>query len=207
MVLEFIKDCFDGVFVSDFWYAYNVLTCVQQKCLVHLLRDLERVAKYKDAGGDWLAFSKKLKRLLRDAIRLRKSKEELETAPYQRRCERMKKRLQRILEHGWSSKEAKRLLKRLIRHQDELLTFLHHADVPFENNFGERSIRGAVIMRKNSFNNRSEKGASTQSVLMSVFFTIKQRGLNPVDTVKEALKIYLKTGTLPQLKEFTASNG
>jgi len=64
-----------------------------------------------------------------------------------------------------------------------------------------------VIMRKNSYNNRSEKGASTQSVLMSVFFTIKQRGLNPVDTVKKALKTYIKTGHLPALKDFTASNG
>lgn len=207
VVLEFIKDCFDGVFVSDFWYAYNVLTCAKQKCLVHLLRELERVAKYKDSGGDWPAFSKKLKRLLRDAIRLRKSKEELEAATYLRRCEQMEKRLQLILKHGWSNKEAKRLVKRLIRHQDELLTFLHYAEVPFENNFGERSIRGAVIMRKNSFNNRSEKGASTQSVLMSVFFTLKQRGLNPVDTVKKALKTYIKTGHLPALKESTASNG
>lgn len=207
VVLAFIKECFDGVFVSDFWYAYNVLTCVQQKCLVHLLRELERVWKYKDHGGDWPAFSKKLKRLIRDAIRLRKSKDELETATYQRRCERLEKRLQLILEQDWSNKEARRLLKRLTRHQDEVLTFLHHTEVPFENNFGERSIRGAVIMRKNSFNNRSEKGASTQSVLMSVFFTIKQRGLNPVDTVKEALKIYLKTGRLPRLREFTASNG
>ncbi|HRS72765.1 MAG TPA: IS66 family transposase [Anaerohalosphaeraceae bacterium] len=207
VVLEFIKDCFDGVLVSDFWYAYNVLACAKQKCLVHLLRELERVWKYKDHGGDWPAFSQKLKRLMRDAIRLRKSKDDQETAIYQRRCERLEKRLRLILEHGWSNKEAKRLLKRLIRHQDELLTFLYHANVPFENNFGERSIRGAVIMRKNSFNNRSEKGASTQSVLMSVFFTLKQRGLNPVDTVKEALKIYLQTGNLPRLKEFNASNG
>ena len=207
VVLEFIKDCFEGVFVSDFWYAYNVLTCAKQKCLVHLLRELERVWKYKDHGGDWPAFSKKLKRLLRDAIRLRKSKEELDEPTYQRRCEQMEKRLQLILAYGWSNKEAKRLLKRLIRHRDEMLTFLHRAEAPFENNFGERSIRGAVIMRKNSYNNRSEKGASTQSVLMSVFFTIKQRGLNPVDTVKKALKTYIKTGHLPALKDFTASNG
>jgi len=39
-----------------------------------------------------------------------------------------------------------------------------------------------------------------------VFFTIKQRGLNPVDTVKEALKIYTKTGQLPALKECIASH-
>jgi len=42
---------------------------------------------------------------------------------------------------------------------------------------------------------------------MSVFFTIKQRGLNPVDTAKKALRIYIKTGNLPQLTEVAASNG
>lgn len=207
VVLEFIKECFAGVFVSDFWYAYNVLTCVKQKCLGHLLRELKRVQQYKDTGGDWAKFSKKLKRLIRDAIRLRKRKAELDEATYRRRCERIEKRLELILGASWSNKEAKRLLKRLIRHQDELFTFLHNEDVPYDNNFGERSIRGAVIMRKNSYNNRSEKGASTQSVLMSVFFTIKQRGLNPVDTVKKALKKYMKTGKLPRLAELTASNG
>jgi hypothetical protein len=47
----------------------------------------------------------------------------------------------------------------------------------------------------------------TQSVLMSVFFTIKQRGLNPVDTVKKALEIYIKTGNLPRLAEFIVTLG
>jgi len=207
VVLEFIKECFAGVFVSDFWYAYNVLTCTKQKCLGHLLRELKRVQQYKDTSGDWARFSKKLKRLIRDAIRLRKRKAELEEGAYQRRCERIEKRLQLILEYDWFNKEVKRLLKRLIRHQKELFTFLQNEDVPYDNNFGERSIRGAVIMRKNSYNNRSEKGAMTQSLLMSVFFTIKQRGLNPVDTVKKALKIYIKLGNLPKLAELIASNG
>lgn len=207
VVLEFIKDCFSGVFVSDFWYAYNVLTCAKQKCLAHLLRELKRVEQYKDGGGDWPRFSKKLKRLIRDAIRLRKRKDDLEERTYKLRCERMAKRLKLILKHGWSNKEARRLIKRLIRHQDELFTFLHNEEVPFDNNFGERSIRGAVIMRKNSYNNRSDRGATTQSVLMSVFFTIKQRGLNPVNTVKKALKLYIKTGSLPTLAELAVSNG
>ena len=207
VVLTFIKEYFDGVLVSDFWFAYNVLTCAKQKCLVHLLRDLERVWKYKDSGGDWETFCKKLKRLIRDAIRLQKRKAELDEATYRRRCGRIEKRLQLMLEYEWSNKEAKRLVKRLTRHQDELFTFLRDTNVPFDNNFGERSIRGAVIMRKNSFNNRSEKGAMTQSVLMSVFFTLKQRGLNPVDTVKKALKIYIKTDRLPRLADFTAAHG
>ena len=207
VVLKFIKEYFDGVLVSDFWFAYNVLTCAKQKCLVHLLRDLERVWKYKDSGGDWAKFCKKLKRLIRDAIRLQKRKGELDDAAYMRLCGRVEKRLQLLLEHNWSNKEARRLVKRLTRHQDEVFTFLRAVDVPFDNNFGERSIRGAVIMRKNSYNNRSQRGAMTQSVLMSVFFTIKQRGLNPVDTVKKALEIYIKTGNLPRLAEFIVTLG
>jgi uncharacterized protein (UPF0297 family) len=62
-------------------------------------------------------------------------------------------------------------------------------------------------MRKNSYNNRSNKGARTQSVLMSVLITIKQRGLNPIDTVVEGLRAYTKTGKLPPLPEFPASPG
>jgi len=204
VVLEFIKECFNGVFVSDFWCAYNVLSCAKQKCLAHLLRELKRVQQYKDAGGDWPRFCKTLKRLIRDAIRLRKRKEEMAEQDYNRRCVRLEKRLDRVLDHTWSNTEARRLTKRLIRHRAELFTFLYNGAVPFDNNFGERSIRGAVIMRKNSYNNRSERGARTQSVLMSVFFTIKQRGLNPVDTVKKAMETQIKTGQPPKLAELTA---
>jgi transposase len=207
VVLEFIKECFSGVLVSDFWYAYNVLTCAKQKCLAHLLREIKHVEQYKDSGGDWSRFSKKLKRLIHDAIRLRKRKDELSEQSYRHRSERMEKRLQMLFGHSWSNKEAKRLIKRLRRHKDELFTFLYNDEVPYDNNFAERSIRGAVIMRKNSYNNRSERGALTQSVLMSVFFTIKQRGLNPVATVKKALKIYIETGKLPTLAEIAVSNG
>jgi len=67
VVLEFIKECFAGVFVSDFWHAYNVLTCAKQKCLGHLLRELKHVQQYKNSSGDRAKFSKKLKRLIRDS--------------------------------------------------------------------------------------------------------------------------------------------
>jgi len=71
--------------------------------------------------------------------------------------------------------------------------------VPFENNFAERMIRPAVIIRKNSLSNRSENGAAAQSMLMSVYRTLKLRGRDPIATVAAALKIYVQTGTLPPL--------
>jgi len=31
---------FSGVLVTDFYAAYNAVECPQQKCLIHLIRDL-----------------------------------------------------------------------------------------------------------------------------------------------------------------------
>jgi len=39
LVQRVLKD-FDGVLVSDFYAAYDSLNCEQQKCLIHLIRDL-----------------------------------------------------------------------------------------------------------------------------------------------------------------------
>ena len=71
--------------------------------------------------------------------------------------------------------------------------------LPFENNFAERQIRPAVILRKNSQSNRSDQGAATQGVLMSVYRTLRLRGLDPTKTIADALKTYLTTGQLPPL--------
>jgi transposase len=99
------------------------------------------------------------------------------------------------------------LIKRLRRHRNDLFTFLDQPNVPFDNNLAERSIRPAVIIRKNSYGNRSDQGADTQAILMSVFFTLKKRGHHPIQTIYDALTTYLKTGQLPPLPAPAAANG
>jgi len=102
------------------------------------LRDLERVERYKDTSGDWTRFAKKLRRLIRDAIRLRQRRDEMTPATYERRYQRIQQRLQMMIEKQWTNREARRLVKRLRRHQQELFTFVRDPKVPFENNFAER---------------------------------------------------------------------
>ena len=106
----------------------------------------------------------------------------------------------------WDDKHATRLIKRLRRHQNDLFTFLDQPNVPFDNNHGEREIRPAVIIRKNSYGNRSQRGADCQAVLMSVFRTLKQRGHDPIRTVIKALEEYLLTDQLPPLPTNIASD-
>jgi hypothetical protein len=64
-----------------------------------------------------------------------------------------------------------------------------------------------VIIRKNSLCNRSEQGAATQAILMSVYRTLKLRGLDATATIAEALRTYLQTGSLPPLPAGNSANG
>ncbi len=103
--------------------------------------------------------------------------------------------------------DARRLTKRLRKYAEYLFTFLDYNDVRFENYFAERQIRPAVILRKHSQSNRSDRGAATQAVLMSVYRTLKLRGLNPTKTIADALKTYLITRRLPSLPASFVAHG
>ncbi len=91
------------------------------------------------------------------------------------------------------------MVKRLHKHRDRLFVFLYDAAVAPDNNRAEREIRPAVIARKNSFHNMSPRGASTQSILMSVYRTLKLRGHDPIETIADALAIHVAGGSLPSL--------
>lgn len=206
-LLKFFTEEFAGTLVSDFWSAYNgVSAALRQTCLPHLLRELEHTEKYKSPKKDWPEFAKKLRRLLKDGIRLWYRREEYDQATFESRRKRLGERLQGLINSPWEDRHAKRLVKRLRRHQKDLLTFLDHKEVPFDNNRAEREIRPAVIARKNSFGNRSDRGANTQAILMSIFRTLHNRGYQPIQTIAQALATYIQTGKLPPLPPPTTAD-
>ena len=203
---RFFTEAFDGVLITDFWAAYDSV-CAEdrQYCLVHLLRELEKVDLRNDSP-EWLAFAKKLRRLLRDGLRLRK-RPDFTPGRFQSRVDRLNRRVSDMAHEDYQDADAERLAKRLRRYGEYLFTFLDYPDVPADNNFAERQIRPAVILRKNSQSNRSDRGAATQAVLMSVYRTLKLRGLNPTKTITDGLKIYLTTGKLPPLPDADIADG
>ncbi|KKL64452.1 hypothetical protein LCGC14_2164900 [marine sediment metagenome] len=197
---KFFSGAFDGVLITDFWAAYDSVDAAdRQKCIPHLLRELEKVDQGNNSA-EWHAFAKKLRRLLRDGIRLGK-RPDFTPKRYQSRIDRLNRRVGQMAREEHADADARRLTKRLGRYAEYFFTFLDYAYVPHDNNFGERQIRPAVILRKNSQSNRSDRGAATQAVLMSVYRTLRLRGLNPTKTVAYALKAYLTTGQLPRLPQ------
>ena len=195
---EFFAETFDGTLITDFWGPYDkILGGKRQKCTTHLFRELEKVDKRNKSPG-WEEFRNKLKRVLKDALRLWK-REGVPPEEYASKRKRLDVRLENLSEAEWRDADAKRLAKRLRKYKDQLFTFLDEPDVPPDNNHAEREIRPAVLMRKNSFHNMSEEGAAMQAIYMTVFRTLERRGYSPVDTVVNALKEYVATGELPPL--------
>ena len=203
---KFFTAAFDGILVTDFWAAYGAVVCtLRQACLPHLFRELDKTDE-ADRSVPWASFSKQLKRLLRDAIRLGQ-RDDLPPERRASRRARLDTRLRALLDTPSNNKNVTRLLKRLRRYRDALFTFLDHPDVPSDNNHAEREIRPAVVMRKNSLCNRSGNGANAQAILMSVYRTLKMRGLDPLETIVRALKDYVRTGSLPPLPDEGTSAG
>lgn len=204
----FFTEAFQGVLIHDFWRPYaSVLlegSGEHQCCLVHLLRELEHVNervlahKQPDAAEEWSAFVKMLRRLIRDGIRLRR-REGFAPEKYASRIRRIDKRLRALAQGAYDDADASRIARRLLRHQDELFTFLDRPEADWNNNLAERMIRPAVILRRNSQCNRSERGAATQAVLMTIHRTLKLRGLDPREAIADALTASAATGKLPQM--------
>jgi len=207
---EVLGEFFKGILVCDFFGAYNRIGALfKQRCLLHILRDIVRTSVFCHTPC-WLSFLKRLKRLIKDAISLGIKGDSLAPLVYARRCETIHRRLNELIREPYQDKHCLRLIKRLKRHQDELFTFLKQKGVPFENNHAERMIRPpvyvqrtgrAVVARKNSYCNRSEKGAKTQAILMSIFQTLHLRKQDPITALEEALRSYCRTGSLPSLFE------
>ncbi|PJB49231.1 MAG: hypothetical protein CO103_06250 [Chloroflexi bacterium CG_4_9_14_3_um_filter_45_9] len=59
----------------------------------------------------------------------------------------------------------------MIKHNQELFTFLDNPAVEPTNNRAERQLRPNVIMRKVTFGNRSALGAFNHAVIMSIIQT------------------------------------
>ena len=190
IALEELGEDFSGVVVADFFSAYNKLTCEQQKCIVHLLRELRDTAK-KNKTGEFAAFRKKLKRIIADALRLA-AREDFAPAACEGRIWRLHDRTHAMGAAEYKDADCRRLAKRLRKHEAELFTFLFHPGVVTpDNNRAERAIRPAVVLRKISGGSRTPNGANATANLLSLSQTCRLNNTGFVPYLLKALRHHL----------------
>jgi transposase len=171
---------YQGLVISDSWGAWNYIGVKWQRCLVHYLRELKDTVKYKSPGPEFAPFAKKLRRVLRDAIRMADVQDMGERL---RAKARFEARVDALISSYSSSSEKNclRLIKRLKREKGMLFTFLEEEGVEWNNNAAERALRPSVVIRKITYGNQSEEGAHAHAVLMSIKETCALRGENFFD--------------------------
>jgi transposase len=209
VVRRVLGEIFLGLLVVDGWRAYLKLICEQQSCMAHLLR---KIRKFRDAFphlSDIVSFYVKLRRILRDGERLQANREKLGEMVFRRRLNRLKKRLEDLL--NWPSPDdiLEEIIKKVKRQQPRILTFVEHPGAPCHNNYGEFLIRIGVLKRKISGGSVSAEGANAYAILLSIHVTCKLRGISFPKYMKESLRYYIRTGkpmSLSTYSTFIADN-
>ena len=177
-----------GILLSDFLSAYDKSGRRRQRCLVHLIREMNQ-CRETDRSREYLAAYRKLKRILSDARTLGQKRGELAPWTFARRVSLIKARLLDFACQPFKNRNWQRLSKRLLKYYEEILTLREVPGLPQDNNHAERMIRPTVILRKISFQNMSRKGADAHEVLMSLLQTLRLQQKNPLNFFKLA---YLK---------------
>jgi predicted RecB family nuclease len=178
---------FSGVLVTDFYAVYDAIDCPQQKCLIHLIRDLnDELLKHPYDDG--------LKRIVGDfADLVRPIVETVDRRGLKRRFLRKHKGsvdcfYERLTAEFASSDAVTKVVDRLKKNRDTLFTFLDYDDVPWNNNNAEHAVKAFAMLRHVIEGTTTEKGIREYLVLLSVYETCKFKNVNFLDLLRSGSK-------------------
>jgi predicted RecB family nuclease len=185
-VRQLLKE-FGGVLVSDFYTGYDSVNCAQQKCLLHLMRDLndEILNNPFDEEAKLVALQfAGLLRAIVDTIDARGLR-----ARFLRKHLREVERFYSFLNNkSFESETADRLKRRFNRNRDRLFTFLQYDGVPWNNNNAEHAIKAFARLRDVISGSSTRKGVDEYLTLLSVSETCRYRGVDFLDFLRSGEK-------------------
>jgi predicted RecB family nuclease len=174
---------FAGVLVSDFYTAYDSLDCPQQKCLIHLLRDLNEDMLKSPYDEEFRALAQGFSTLLRKIVEtidrygltkkhLRKHRAEVE-AFFDEACS-----------CEGRSEVAQGYRKRFEKYRGKLFAFLDHDGVPWNNNNAEHAIKVFAKYREFADGRFTEASLNDYLVILSVYQSCEYQGIDFLDFLR-----------------------
>lgn len=178
---------YGGVLVSDCLAVYDNATQIQHKCYAHHLSAISRARAIHPHNGE--GFLLELQSLLKTAITLKSIQPQLPATEFARSRAALEGSAVELLHPPRSDPAEQSVRNRLLKQLDHLFTFLDYPGVDATNNLAERQLRPAVIARKLSCGNKTERGAHTWQIHASLAATCAQQGRSFVDLVAEAARL------------------
>jgi transposase len=175
-----------GFLNHDGWRPYyRFVHAFHQSCLSHLMRRCREMIE--TASAQAARFPQAVIECLRDglALRDRYTQKEISSHGLSVATGQLQARLDRLLAKPWRDPANRRLAKHLRHEQPWLFTFLYCPGLEATNNAAERALRPAVVARKTWGGNRTENGAKTQQILISILTTCRQQGKDSFERITQ----------------------
>jgi hypothetical protein len=179
---ELLQD-YQGVLVSDFYPAYDSIRCPQQKCLVHLMRDLNNDL-LKEAFNDELKalaqeFGDLLKQIVETIDRFG-----LRARYLRKHGQHVARFFRRLSSQVYRTETAARYQMRFEKNRQTLFTFLEHDDVSWNNNTAEHAIKALALLRRAIGGISTTEGTDEYLILLSICETCKCYGVRFLDFLR-----------------------
>jgi hypothetical protein len=174
VVFDVLGAHFGGTLVSDCLASYENLPFNMQKCYAHHLKAIAQARDRKPE--DQREYFLELMAFLRSAMLFHGMRIGLPPAEVERIRKHLEERADILILPKRADLDEERIANRLRKRRRWLFTFLDYAGVEATNNRAERALRPAVIARKLSCGNKTDKGRRTWEILASLGATCQQRG-------------------------------
>jgi predicted RecB family nuclease len=177
---DFLKELlkgFKGVLVSDFYAAYDSIECPQQKCLIHLIRDINQELLNNPFDEELKSITRPFGALLRTIVTT------VDQHGLKRQyLERHKREVDAFFCHlrgqTLRSEAAESLRTRLEKYRDKLFTFIGHDGVPWNNTNAEHAIKQFAYYREDTVGLMKEFGLNHYLVLLSICHACRYKGVS-----------------------------
>ena len=185
--LHELLEGFQGVLVSDFYSGYDSVKCEQQKCLVHLIRDLNADLLKNQLNQEFknlvFHFGKLLRNIMDTVNHYGLKKRFLKK--HQKDVDKFYKKFISI---EYTTDLTIRYQKRFQKYKDKLFTFLYHDNVPWNNNNAESAIKPFAKYRRLASGMATANGIKDYLVLLSIHQTCRYRGISFWEFLKSGEK-------------------
>ncbi|MDO1450862.1 TM0106 family RecB-like putative nuclease [Rhodocytophaga aerolata] len=183
---DFLQD-FKGVVVSDFYAGYDSLECAQQKCLIHLIRDLNDDLLKNPFNEEFKFIIKHFTLLLRNIIDTI-NKYGLKRRHLYKHVKEANRFFDNIFTKDFETEIARAYYKKFKKYREKLFVFLNYDGVPWNNNNAEVAIKPFAIHRNYTGGLHTEKGINDYLILLSIQQTCRYRKLSFFEFLKSNIK-------------------
>jgi predicted RecB family nuclease len=147
-VVQEVLAGYNGILIADFYAGYDAVPCRQQRCLVHLIRDLNEDLWHAPFDAELELFVLRVRNLLVPILEAvgKYGMKKWHLAKFAKTVDRFYDDV--ITGATYRSDVLRTYQKRFIRYRHSLFTFLEYDGIPWNNNMAERAIRHLAIQRK-----------------------------------------------------------